>query len=62
MGEQRIRARIRVVIGASGYGNVVEIDHATDSYRTRLHELFSPCIDGEKVNRDAVRSIIPAVR
>jgi predicted acylesterase/phospholipase RssA len=49
--------------GASGTGDVVDIDHATNAYRTQLHALLHNVVDETRVlSRDGVRQQIGAVR
>ena len=58
-------ARISVVPVASADGastDLVEIGHATDSYRHKLHVLLAPCVQGDRVQREAVRVQVPLIR
>jgi hypothetical protein len=58
-------ARISVVpvaLSDGGEPDLVEIGHATDGYRQRLHDLLAPCVSGDRVQREALRVQIPAVR
>jgi predicted acylesterase/phospholipase RssA len=52
-----------VVPGAPADEAVVEVGHATDAFRTKLHDLLAPYIgDGGAIKREAIRAQIPKVR
>ncbi|HEY1101489.1 MAG TPA: patatin-like phospholipase family protein, partial [Myxococcota bacterium] len=43
-------------------GDVVDIGHATDQLRAKLHAMLSVCFVGERISRDGLRSQIPQIR
>ena len=45
-----------------GDAGVVDIGHATDPLRLRLHTMLAPCFAGEKLSRDGVRSQMAQIR
>ncbi len=45
-----------------GDARVVDIGHATDPLRLRLHTLLAPCFDADKLSRDALRAQMPAIK
>ena len=42
--------------------DVVEIGHATDSYRARLHAMLAPCFVDGRLSRDGVRAQLGQIR
>lgn len=46
----------------SGGPRHVDIGHALDGYRHKLHQRLAPCIIRGRIGRDAMRAQIPAVR
>ncbi len=45
-----------------GDADVVDIGHASDHYRAKLHAMLAPCFVGERVIRDGLQSQIPQIR
>jgi predicted acylesterase/phospholipase RssA len=57
-------ARITAVQVRADEGDaaLVDIGHATDQYRARLHSMLAPCLVGERVSRDGVRAQVGQIR
>ena len=41
---------------------VVDIGHATDIYRSRLHAMLAPCVSADRIERDGIRAQMGQVR
>lgn len=55
-------ARLTAVPLLDAENSFVDVSRAIDDYRAQLHALLKPCLDGDRVRRDALAVQLPAIR